>query len=68
MHQQGQVFALKTTRPEGRPLWAYRYRVAGRASKRVQHGDFESEQAAGQALELALERLREEQGLLETRR
>jgi hypothetical protein len=66
MRQQGQVFALKTTGPEGRPQWAYRYRVAGRASKRVQHGDFETEQAAAQALELALERLRREQGLVET--
>lgn len=64
MLQQGQVFPLKTG--HGRRRWAYRYRVAGRGSKRVQRGGFASEQAAAEALERALERLRREQGLVET--
>jgi hypothetical protein len=41
MIQQGQVFKLKATGGDGEPLWAYRYRVAGRgyetAGGRVQH-------------------------------
>lgn len=53
MLQQGQVFPLKTG--HGRRRWAYRYRVAGRGSKRVQRGGFASEQAAAEALERALE-------------
>jgi hypothetical protein len=30
--QQGQVFKLKARGADGRPLWAYRYRLDGRAS------------------------------------
>jgi hypothetical protein len=35
MRQRGQVLELKTTRPDGQQLWAYRYRPGGRDSKRV---------------------------------
>jgi integrase len=65
MFQQGQVFRLRTRASEGSPRWAYRYRVGGRGSKRVQRGGFKSEQAATEALERALERLRRERGLIE---
>lgn len=61
MIQQGQVFKLKLNRGGGSALWAYRYRVAGRGSKRVQRGGFASERDAAEALERALERLRREQ-------
>ena len=46
MVQQGQVFRLRTRGSNESPRWAYRYRVGGRGSKRVQRGGFESEQAA----------------------
>jgi integrase len=36
--QQGQVFKLRATCADGEPLWAYRYRVAGRGSARLQVG------------------------------
>ncbi len=68
MRQQGQVFELQTMGADGRRLWAYRYRAGGRGSRRVQRGGFESEQAAIEALERALERLRREQGLVEAPR
>jgi len=64
MSQQGQVFPLKAGR--GGRGWAYRYRVGGRGSKRVQRGGFVSEQAAAEALERVLEQLRREQGLVES--
>jgi hypothetical protein len=63
--QQGQVFALAGQGRDG-VRWAYRYRVGGRGSKRVQRGGFASEQAAAEALERALEHLRREQGLVES--
>ena len=34
--QQGQVFKLKARCADGEPLWAYRYRIAGRGSARRQ--------------------------------
>jgi hypothetical protein len=40
MLQQGQVFELATRGPDGKRLWAYRYRAGGRDSKRVQRGGF----------------------------
>jgi integrase len=58
--QQGQLFRMKRTGREGEPLWAYRYRLGGRGSKRVQRGGFESERDAGEALARELERLRRE--------
>jgi hypothetical protein len=65
MPQRGQVFDLKSNGTVG-AAWAYRYRIGSRASKRVQRGGFPSKLAAEQALERALERLREEKGLVET--
>lgn len=61
MLQRGQVFRLRTRGGDGEALWAYRYRVAGRRSRRVQRGGFASERDAAEALERALERLRREQ-------
>ncbi len=66
LHQEGQVFELKSRGPNGTRLWAYRYRTGGRASRRLQRGGFASEQAAAEALERALEQLRREQGLVES--
>lgn len=65
MVQQGQVFPLASG-SAGETRWAYRYRVGGRGSRRVQRGGFATEQAAVEALERALERLRRERGLVET--
>jgi integrase len=61
MSQQGQLIRLKRTGRDGEPLWAYRYRVGGRASRRVQRGGFASERDATEALERELERMRREQ-------
>jgi hypothetical protein len=61
MVQQGQTFELKRCGPGGERLWAYRYRTGGRDSTRVDRGGFASEQAAREALERELERLRREQ-------
>ena len=61
MLQQGQVFPLTTRGPDGKSLWAYRYRSGGRGSKRVQRGGFASKRDASEALGRALERLRREQ-------
>jgi hypothetical protein len=57
MLQQGQVFRLKGGTDEA-SCWAYRHRVGGRDSRRVQRGGFASERDATEALERALERLR----------
>ncbi|HEX5582720.1 site-specific integrase [Gaiella sp.] len=65
MAQQGQVFPLAGQGQDG-TRWAYRYRVGGRGSRRVQRGGFASEQAAAEALERVLEQLRREQGLVES--
>jgi integrase len=61
MSQHGQLIQLKRTGRDGKPLWAYRYRVGGRGAKRVQRGGFASERDAAHALERELERLRREQ-------
>jgi hypothetical protein len=55
--QQGQVIKLKTRGADGKPLWAYRYRVDGRGSARPQVGGFASRVEALRALKVALERL-----------
>src|SRR5437867_13411898 len=60
MSQQGQLIRLKKKGRDGEPLWAYRYRVGGRDSQRVQRGGFVSERDAVEALERELERLRRE--------
>jgi hypothetical protein len=54
MAQQGQVFPLAAQGRDG-TWWAYRYRVWGRGSRRVQRGGFASEPAAAEALERTLE-------------
>jgi integrase len=63
MLQQGQIVKLKASGADGEALWAYRYRVGGRGSRRVQRGGFTSQAEAREALERALETLRREQGL-----
>src|SRR5207249_12246144 len=57
MIQQGQVFKLKARCADGEPLWAYRYRVAGRGSARLQVGGFSSRAEAQRALQNKLARL-----------
>ena len=57
MFQQGQVFKLKARCAHGEPLWAYRYRVAGRGSARLQVGGFSSRAEAQRALQNKLARL-----------
>ena len=56
MIQQGQVFKLKARSADGEPLWAYRYRVAGRGSARLQVGGFGSRAEAQRALQNKLAR------------
>jgi len=55
--QRGQVFKLKVRGADGEPLWAYRYRVAGRGSARLQVGGFRSRSEAQRALQNRLARL-----------
>jgi hypothetical protein len=55
--QQGQVFKLKANSAAGEPLWAFRYRVAGRGSARLQLGGFGSRAEAQRALRNKLARL-----------
>jgi sporulation related protein len=55
--QQGQVFKLKANSAAGEPLWAFRYRVAGRGSARLQVGGFSSRAEAQRALRNKLARL-----------
>ena len=50
MIQQGQVFKLKANGTDGEPLWAYRYRDAGRGSVRRQVGGFATRTEAQIAL------------------
>src|SRR5205807_350568 len=52
MLQQGQVFKLRGG--DGRDVWAFRYRLGGRGSRRVQRGGFASERDASEALERAV--------------
>jgi hypothetical protein len=68
MAQQGQVLELKGRGADGRRVWAYRHRIGGRGSRRVQRGGFDSEQAAAEALERALERVRRERAAWSRRR
>jgi integrase len=60
--QQGQVLKLRTRGGDGKPRWAYRYRVDGRGSARPQVGGFASQGEAMQALQVALERLHRRDG------
>src|SRR5215207_5332922 len=52
--QRGQIFELKTTGPGGQRLWAYRYRLDGRGSPRVQRGGYLTADDARSALQQAL--------------
>jgi hypothetical protein len=65
MAQRGQVLTLKSG-GDDRTVWAHRYRIGGRDSRRVHCGGFPTENAAAQALDRALERLRQEHGRAET--
>jgi DNA-binding CsgD family transcriptional regulator len=47
--QHGQVLRLKARRPDGKALWAYRYRMNGRRSKRPQVGGFATRAEAERA-------------------
>ena len=66
MSQQVQLIRLKRRGRDGELLWAYRYRVSGRGSKRVQRGGFASERDAADALERELKRLRRERRISRT--
>jgi hypothetical protein len=55
--QHGQVIKLKARGADGKPLWAYRYRLDGRDSARPQVGGFTSQREALHAMKTALERL-----------
>jgi hypothetical protein len=57
MIQQGQVFKLKAKSADGEPLWACRYRVAGRGSARRQVGGFTTKADAQRSLQKKLARL-----------
>ena len=64
MSHHGQVLKLKTRGADGKPTWAYRYRVDGRGSARPQVGGFATQGEALQALHVALERLHRRNGRL----
>src|SRR4051812_39378799 len=52
--QHGQIFELITTGPGGERLWAYRFRLDGRGSRRIQRGGYASADDARRALQQAL--------------
>ena len=62
MQQHGQVFKLTSRDVDGGGALAYRYRIRGRESERVQRGGFTSQGDARAALERALENLRRANG------
>src|SRR5438309_10350087 len=55
MAQHGQVRTLTARRPDGKAVWAYRYRRNGSRSKRPQVGGFATRAAAERALRRELE-------------
>jgi hypothetical protein len=57
MAQQRQVFKLKGNGRNGKPMWAYRYRLNGRGSERPQVGGFARRAEAQEALRRTLDRL-----------
>ena len=57
MVQHGQVLRLRMRRADGKAMWAYRYRVQGRCSRRPQVGGFATRAEAERALRRTLERL-----------
>jgi hypothetical protein len=58
MAQHGQVLTLRARRADGKPMWAYRYRVNGRCSRRPQVGGFATCAEAERALRRTLGHLR----------
>jgi integrase len=52
--QHGQIFELKATGLDEQPLWAYRYRLDGRGSRRIQRGGYATADDARDALQRAL--------------
>jgi hypothetical protein len=52
--QHGQILELKSTGPDGQRLWAYRYRLDGRGSRRIQRGGYLTADDAREALRRAL--------------
>jgi integrase len=58
MAQHGQVLKLRTRRSDGKAVWAYRYRVDGRCSKRPQVGGFATRADAQRALNRTHDHLR----------
>jgi hypothetical protein len=52
--QHGQIFELKTTGPGGQRVWAYRYRLDRRGSRRIQRGGYATADDAREALQRAL--------------
>jgi integrase len=58
MAQRGQVLKLRARRPDGKTIWAYRYRLGGSRSRRPQVGGFATRAEAERALRRELERLR----------
>jgi integrase len=65
--QHGQIFELKSTGPDGQPLWAYRYRLDGRGSRRIQRGGYASADAAREALQRALTATQRRKGCVRVR-
>jgi integrase len=57
MAQHGQLLKLKGHGVDGSALWAYRYRLDGRGSRRLQVGGFATRTEAQRALGWTLERL-----------
>lgn len=58
MTQNGQILKMRSRRPDGKPRWAYRYRIDGGCSKRPQVGGFATREEAKKELRQTLERLR----------
>lgn len=58
MAQHGQILKLRGCRSDGKARWAYRYRVNGSCSKRLQVGGFATRGEAERALKRELGRLR----------
>lgn len=52
--QHGQIFELKTTGPGGQRALAYRYRLDGRGSRRIQRGESATANDAREALQRTL--------------
>jgi hypothetical protein len=52
--QRGAIFQLKTTGAAGLHLWAYRFRLDGRGSRRIQRGGYANPDDPRAALQRAL--------------